>query len=170
MPSNATFRFSHPNFIEKKMGTIDNRTNQQVSKRTAILQSMRCVSVFAVTIWLLILLNTSLSTNEWHLITWLALAVFFFFITIPILGFWIYSFIKALITRTKIDNILLIFHIADLLLLGASIYWANHRDCNHQDCNASIMTEYYEMDGDRQEIPTGGLPLSFHGISNKLVK
>ncbi|WP_294531574.1 hypothetical protein [uncultured Bacteroides sp.] len=125
------------------METNDNRTNQTVSRRKAILQSMRCVSVFAVTIWLLILLSASLNTNEWHMITWIAIAVYFFFITIPILGFWIYSFIKAVITRTKTDNVLLFFHIADLLLLGTAIYCANHRDCN-----ANIMAEHYEMDGD----------------------
>ena len=103
------------------METNDNRTNQTVSRRKAILQSMRCVSVFAVTIWLLILLSASLNTNEWHMITWIAIAVYFFFITIPILGFWIYSFIKAVITRTKTDNVLLFFHIADLLLFNSSL-------------------------------------------------
>ncbi|MFR3188279.1 MAG: hypothetical protein ACLTOV_10280 [Phocaeicola sp.] len=124
------------------MGAIDNRTNQPVSKQTTFLRLMRCVSVFAVTIWLLVLLSDSLSTNEWHLITWMVLTVFYFFITIPVLGFWIYSFIKAVRTRTKTNNILLFFHIADLLLLGTAIYRANHRDCN-----ANIMAEHYEMDG-----------------------
>lgn len=125
------------------MEAVDNRTNQPVSKRTAFLRIMRYVSVFAVTIWLFVLLSASLSTNEWHLITWMVLTAFFFFIAIPVLGFWIYSFIKAVITRTKTDNILLFFHIADLLLLGTAIYLVNHRDCN-----ANIMAEHYEMDGD----------------------
>lgn len=125
------------------MEAIGNRTNQTVNKRKAILQFMRCVSVFAVTIWLLVLLSASLNTNEWHMITWITIAVYFFFFTIPVLGFWIYSFIKAVKTRTKTDIILLIFHIADLLLLGTAIYLANHRDCS-----ANVMAEHYEMDGD----------------------
>lgn len=124
------------------MEAVDNRINQ---KRTAFSRIMRYVSVFAVTIWLFVLLNASLSTNEWHLITWMVLTAFFFFITIPVLGFWIYSFIKAVITRTKTDNILLFFHIADLLLLGTAIYFYFG---NHRDCNADIMAEHYEMDGD----------------------
>lgn len=99
------------------MGAIDNRTNQPVSKQTTFLRLMRCVSVFAVTIWLLVLLSDSLSTNEWHLITWMVLTVFYFFITIPVLGFWIYSFIKAVRTRTKTNNILL------FSILQTCYYW-----------------------------------------------
>lgn len=128
------------------MEAVDNRTNQPVSKRTAFLRIMRHVSVFAVTIWLFVLLSASLSANEWHLITWMVLTAFFFFITIPVLGFWIYSFIKVAITRTKTDNILLFLHIADLLLLGTAIYLHNHREEVY--CNANIMAEHYEMDGD----------------------
>lgn len=127
------------------MEAIDNRTNQPVNKRTAFLRFMRYVSVFAVTLWLIVFLNTSLSTNEWHRLTWLALTVFFFFITLPILGFWIYSFIRAVIMRTKTDNLLLLFHIADLILLSVSIYLGNR---TYLDCNADIMAEHYEMEGD----------------------
>lgn len=127
------------------MGATDNRTNQPTSKRTAFLRFMRYLSVFAVTLWLLVFLSTSLSANEWHQLTWLILTVFFFFITIPILGFWIYSFIKAVTTRTKIDQIFLLVHVVDIILLGLSIYLGN-RTCS--DCNADIMAEHYEMEGD----------------------
>lgn len=123
----------------------DNGINPSMNKRTAFLRFMRYVSVFAVTIWLLVLLSFSVSTNEWHLLMWLILTVIFFFITLPMLGFWIYSFIRAIKTRTKTDNVLLFFHIADLILLGMSVYLSN-RTC--LDCNADIMAEHYEMEGD----------------------
>ena len=127
------------------MGATGNITNPATGKRTVFLRFMRYVSVFAVTIWLLVLLSTSVSTNEWHLLTWLILTVMFFFITLPILGFWIYSFIRTVKTRTKTDNVLLFFHITDLILLGISIYLYN-QTCS--DCNADIMAEHYEMEGD----------------------
>lgn len=97
-----------------------------MNKRVAFVRFMRYASVFAVTVWEYVLLFASFSTNEWHLLMCLILTVMFFFITLPILGFWIYSFIRAVIKRTKTDNILLFFHVADLFLLGIVIYLSNH--------------------------------------------
>ena len=44
----------------------------------------------------------------------LAAAAIFFYITIPLIGFWIYSFVKAIRRHTKTDKILLWAHAADL--------------------------------------------------------
>ena len=49
-------------------------------------------------------------------------AIVTFFFTIPIIGFWIYSFVKSISKHTKTDRIFLWFHIADLLLLGGVVY------------------------------------------------
>lgn len=63
-----------------------------------------------------------------------------FLVIIPLIGFWIYSFVKAVRRRTKTDKILLWFHIADLLLIGGSVYLLNR---SPMKCDAFIMAEYY---------------------------
>ena len=112
--------------------------NQRVSKKQAFLRIMRYVAVAVVTVWLLLLLIASTDKDDFG-VAFLA-AFLFFFITIPIIGFWIYSFIKAIKRRTKTDRILLWFHITDLLLLGMIIYLANQPP---HKCDAFIMAECY---------------------------
>jgi len=46
----------------------------------------------------------------------LAAAAIFFYITIPLIGFLVYSFVAAVSRRPKTDKILLWFHIADLMV------------------------------------------------------
>ena len=106
---------------------------------------MRYVAVSVATTALVILAITCSGTNGFDM----DLAVFFFiiaftflfFITLPVIGFWIYSFIKSIKRRSKTDRVLLLFHIADLLLLGLIICLDNSPT---RDCSAEIMAEHYE--------------------------
>lgn len=123
----------------------DNGFNQSMNKKSAFLRFMRYVAVALVTVTLLCVFILSIGLNGFDLD--LALFVFIlifsslFLITLPIVGFWIYSFVKAVRRHTKTDKILLWFHIVDLLLLGIIIYLANQPP---QRCDADIMAEYYE--------------------------
>ncbi len=67
-----------------------------------------------------------------------------FYITIPIIGCWLYSFYQSIFRRTKTDIVLLYFHIADVLLVGLMIYMALRPAVN---CDAYIMEDHYNKYG-----------------------
>lgn len=117
----------------------DNGTQKPQTKRQVFLRFMRTVAVTLVTVWLLVLMIASADPYGIWFSLMIVLALVGFFITIPITGFWIYSFIKAVRGRTKTDKILLWFHIVDLLMCGAVIYFANQP--THK-CDAFIMAQY----------------------------
>ena len=123
----------------------DNGFNQSMNKKPAFLRFMRYVAVALVTVTLLYVFILSIGLNGFDLDLALFVFILIFsslvFITLPIVGFWIYSFVKAVRRHTKTDKILLWFHIMDLLLLGIIIYLANQPP---QRCDADIMAEYYE--------------------------
>lgn len=98
---------------------------EQQNKRQVFLRFMRYVAVTLVTVWLLVLMIASVDNDDYGFALMIVSALVVFFITIPIIGFWIYSFIKAVRWRTRADKILLWFHIADLLMCGVVIYFAN---------------------------------------------
>lgn len=103
----------------------DNGTHKPQTKRQVFLRFMRYVAVTLVTLWLLVTMIASADTDDLWFSLIIVSALVVFFITIPIIGFWIYSFIKAVRRRTKTDKILLWFHIVDLLMCCAVIYFAN---------------------------------------------
>lgn len=109
------------------------------NKRQVFLRFMRYVTVTLVTVWLLVLMIASADNDDYGFALMIVSALVVFFITIPIIGFWIYSFIKAVRWRTRADKILLWFHIADLLMCGAVIYFANQP---MHKCDAFIMAQY----------------------------
>ncbi len=94
--------------------------NKVMTKKQVFLRFMRYVAVAVVTVWLLVIAIEEINEDDFG-VAFLA-AFLFFFITIPLVGFWIYSFVKAVWRRTKTDRILLWFHIVDLLLLGGVVY------------------------------------------------
>ncbi len=122
----------------------NNETNQPKDKWAAL----RYVSVFVVTIVLVVMAIASSGVGGYDtgmaMFFFILVFVSLFFITIPITGFWIYSFIKSVRRRTKTDRVLLFFHIADLLLIGL-IIWSDISPA--RDCNAEIMAEHYEKEG-----------------------
>ncbi len=118
--------------------------NTDIPVKDGCLEVMRYFSILGMTLWLIVLLSTSLSDNEWHFNLWWIMTVFCFFISLPVLGFWIYSFVKAIRHRTEKENILLGFHILDLLLLGLSIYFLNRPALK---CDYDIMAKHYEQYG-----------------------
>lgn len=126
-------------------GVGDNGFNQSMNKKSAFLRFMRFVAVALVTVTLLIVFIHSIGLEGFDLdlalFAFILISSTLFFITLPIAGFWIYSFIKSLKRRTKTDKILLWFHIIDILLLGTIIYLGNRPP---QKCNADIMAEYYK--------------------------
>lgn len=116
-------------------------TSRTVSKKQSFLRFMRYAAVAIVTLCLLALLICSTAIRDdgvVYLFVFLALALFY--ITIPVLGLWIYSLVKAITRHTKTDKILLYFHIADILLLGIIVYMCN---LPSRKCDAFIMAEYY---------------------------
>lgn len=119
-----------------------------MSKRAKFFQFMRYVSVFAVTTVLVVMATASLGVGgyatDWAVFFFIIVSASLFFITLPVVGFWIYSFIKSIKRRTKVDRMLLYFHIADLLLIGLIVYWNNSPT---QDCNAEIMARHYDAEG-----------------------
>ena len=117
----------------------DNGTHKPQTKRQVFLRFMRYVAVTLATVWLLVLMIASADTDDLWFSLIIVLALVGFFITIPIIGFWVYSFIKAVRRRTKTDKILLWFHIVDLLMCGAVICFANQP--THK-CDAFIMAQY----------------------------
>ena len=120
----------------------DNETGRPANKERPFLRFMRCAAVAVVTLYLVVMLIGSTTTNDDGFVyLYLFFALVVFYITIPIIGLWIYSFVKAITRRTKTDKILLWFHVADLLLLGMIVYMCNLPSRN---CDAFIMAEYYE--------------------------
>lgn len=116
-------------------------TSRPVGKKLSFLRFMRYAAVAIVTLYLLALLICSTAIRDdgvVYLFVFLALALFY--ITIPVLGLWIYSLVKAITRHTKTDKILLYFHIADILLLGIIVYMCN---LPSRKCDAFIMAEYY---------------------------
>lgn len=117
----------------------ETETNQSMNKRQIFLLFMRYIAVVAVTILLLaFMFEMSHPYDFGPGVMLLAAAIVFFYITIPVIGFWIYSFIKSISRRTKTDKILLWFHFADLLILGIGIYFANQPPLK---CDAFIMEQ-----------------------------
>lgn len=115
----------------------ETETNQPMNKRQIFLLFMRYLAVAIVTVWLLSFVFEMLHPEDLAPgFMSLTAAIIFFYITIPIIGFWIYSFIKSISRRTKADKILLWFHLADLLILGIGIYFANQPPVK---CDAFIM-------------------------------
>ena len=112
--------------------------NKAMTKKQVFLRFMRYVAVAVVTVWLLVIAIEEINEDDFG-VAFLA-AFLFFFITIPLVGFWIYSFVKAVWRRTKTDRILLWFHIVDLLLLGGVVYLLNRPPMK---CDAFIMAECY---------------------------
>ncbi|WP_294629979.1 hypothetical protein [uncultured Bacteroides sp.] len=88
----------------------DKRISQPINKRQVFLRFMRYVAVAIVTIWLFVLMIASADADDFWYYLLLVAALVVFFITIPIIGFWIYSFVKSVRGRTKTDKILLWFH------------------------------------------------------------
>lgn len=109
-----------------------------MNKWQIFLRFMRYVAVTLATVWLLALMIASADTDFLFSLM-IVSALVLFPIAIPITGFWVYSFIKAVRRRTRTDKILLWFHIADLLMCGAVIYFANQP--THK-CDAFIMAQY----------------------------
>lgn len=124
------------------MKNTKDEAGRPVSKEQSFSRFMRYADVAIVTLCLLVLLIGSTTTNDDGFVyLGLFFAIALFFITIPIIGLWIYSFAKAITRRTKTDKILLWFHVADLLLLGMIVYMCN---LPSRQCDAFIMAEYYE--------------------------
>ena len=122
----------------------NNGISQPMNKRQRFILFLRCVSVTVVTVLLLAFLIEITRQDIFDFgpgLLLLAAAYTFFYITIPIIAFWLYSFVKAVSRRTKTDKVLIWFHIADLLILGISIYIAN---LPPQKCDAFIMAQYFK--------------------------
>lgn len=121
----------------------NSRRNNLRNNRTTFLRFMRYMSVSIVTAVLLLMAvivsPANNSDSDFAIFIFIFIAGILFFITIPIIGFWIYSLVKSVKGQTKTDRLLLYLHIADILLLGLIIY-LGHR----LDCNAEVMVEHYE--------------------------
>lgn len=120
----------------------DNETSRPVHQERPFLRFLRYTAVAVVSMSLLVLLIYATTTNDddWFFF-FIFIASAAFYITIPIIGLWIYSFAKAVVQHTKTDKILLRFHVADLLLLGIIVYTFN---LPSRKCDAFIMAEYYK--------------------------
>lgn len=118
----------------------NNGTSQPINKRQRFIRFMRYLSVAVVTVWLLAFLIASADKEDFRAVGVIVFLIFVFLVIVPLIGFWIYSFVKAVRRRTKTDKILLWFHIADLLLLGGIVYLLNRPPMK---CNAFIMAECY---------------------------
>lgn len=111
-----------------------------MTKKQTFLRVMRYVAVAVVTVWLLVLFIASTDEDDFLAAFMVVAAIVAFFFTIPIIGFWIYSFVKSISRHTKTDRILLWFHIVDMLLLGSVVYMLNRPPMK---CDAFIMAECY---------------------------
>lgn len=118
----------------------NNEINQPMNKKQTFPRFMRYVAVAIVTVWLLVLFIASTDEDDFLAAFMVVAAIVAFFFTIPIIGFWIYSFVKSISKHTKTDRIFLWFHIADLLLLGGVVYMLNRPPMK---CDAFIMAECY---------------------------
>ena len=122
----------------------DNETSRLVKQERPFLRFLRYTAVAVVSMCLLVLLICATTTNDddcFFFFIFIFIASAAFYITIPIIGLWIYSFAKAVVQHTKTDKILLWFHIADLLLLCIIVYALN---LPSRKCDAFIMAEYYK--------------------------
>lgn len=124
--------------------TNENGFNQSMNIVSVFLRFMRFVAVTLVTITLLcvFILCVRSEGSDFDLVIFALILFFFylFFITFPIVGFGIYSLIKAIGRRTKTDRILLWFHLIDILLFGTIICLDNRPS---RKCDAFIMAENY---------------------------
>ncbi len=122
----------------------DNGFNQSMNKKSAFLRFMRYVAVILVTVWLFVLMIASAEDDFLtllYLYMYYTLLLRLFFITIPLLGFWIYSFVKAIKRRTKEDKIFLVIHIVDVLMVGIIAFFLSRPP---QKCDAFIMADNYQ--------------------------
>lgn len=122
----------------------DNETSRPANRERSFLRFMRYVAVAVVSMCLLVLsiCATTAKDDVWFFVfIFIFIASAAFYITIPIIGLWIYSFAKAIMQHTKTDKKLLWFHIADLLLLGIIVYALN---LPSRKCDAFIMAEHYK--------------------------
>ena len=118
----------------------NNGISKPINKRQRFILFMRYFSVAVVTVWLLVFLIASADKDEFRAVGVIVVLILVFLVIIPLIGFWIYSFVKAVRRRTNTDRILLWFHIANLLLLGGIVYLLNRPP---RRCDAFIMAECY---------------------------
>ena len=118
----------------------NNGIRQPMNKRQRFIRFMRYFSVAVVTVWLLVFLIASADKDELRAVGVIVVLILVFLVIIPLIGFWIYSFVRAVSRHSKNDRILLWFHIADLLLLGGVVYLLNRPPMK---CDAFIMAECY---------------------------
>lgn len=117
--------------------------NMSACKKSGFLRAMRYVSVGIATLWLFVLMMTSVDTSDFKFIMTIWIALILYFITIPVIAFWIYSFIKAIFRRTGEDKMFLTVQIFDLVMLGTAALLISRPSLK---CNADIMAEYYNSD------------------------
>ncbi len=89
--------------------------------RGPIFESMRCLSVGLVSVALLLIMLGVLTYNDMIVMFVVIAAAISFYVTIPVVALWLYSFWLAIWRRTRRDRILLYFHIADVILAGATV-------------------------------------------------
>ena len=118
----------------------NNGISKPINKRQRFIRFMRYFSVAVVTVWLLVFLIASADKDEFRAVGVIVFLFLVFLVIIPLIGFWIYSFVKAVRQHSKADRILLWFHIADLLILGGIVYLLNRPPMR---CDAFIMAECY---------------------------
>lgn len=121
-----------------------NNSNHTHEKQENSPSPLRCMAVAVVTVALIVLFITTTGNDDFWFVTFILIAVMFFYVSIPIIGLWIYSFIKSIRRRDQTDKVLLYFHIADLLLLGLVIIMAKRPAFN---CDADIMADHYDRYG-----------------------
>lgn len=122
----------------------DNGFNQSMNKKSVFLRFMRYVAVVLITVWLFALMIASAADNfpdSLIFIFALYVAIAAFFITIPLLCFWIYSFVKAIKKHTKEDKIFLVLHIVDVFMVGIIAFFLSRPP---QKCDAFIMADNYK--------------------------
>ena len=84
----------------------NNRTSQPINKRQRFSRFMRYLSVAVVTVWLLVFLIASVDKDDFRAVGVIVFLFFVFLFIIPLIGFWIYSFVKAVRRHSKADKIL----------------------------------------------------------------
>lgn len=117
---------------------------QKHERREKDTRFLRYLSIAIVSVALIALFISTIDNDDFWFVTFILIAVMFFYVTIPIIGLWIYSFIKSIRRRNQTDKVLLYFHIADLLLLGLVIIMAKRTSFN---CDAYIMADHYDRYG-----------------------
>lgn len=73
----------------------NNRTSQPMNKRQRFIRFMRYFSVAVVTVWSLAFLIASADKDDFRAVGVIVFLFFVFLVIIPLIGFWIYSFVKA---------------------------------------------------------------------------